>query len=280
MEGKQIYVAIDGTDDARGTLEQPFASLHRAITEIRQIHQSQPKTGVTIIIGNGIYPIRQPLTLAAEVSGTAERPIRFVAQSPGEVRLIGGEIVTNFEPVTDPQVLDRLDPTVHGKVVQADLAALGITDFGSVNEGGLELFFNQQPMPISRWPNEGFVKIADLVGGDPVDVRGTKGDRIGKFYYHGDRPRRWQQEKEAWLHGYWFWDWSDQRHAVESIDINNRIISVRGHPITATAIVKGSGFTPSTCCQRSIDPVSGTWIVKAVYYIFTRLWRKVRRLFR
>ena len=203
-----------------------------------------------------------------------------MAQSPGEVRLIGGEIVTNFDLVTDPQVLDRLDPTVHGKVVQADLAALGITDFGSVNGRGLELFFNQQPMPISRWPNEGFVKIADLVGGDPVDVRGTKGDRIGKFYYHGDRPRRWQQEKEAWLHGYWFWDWSDQRHAVESIDINNRIISVRGHPITATAIVKGSGFTPSTCCQRSIDPVSGTWIVKAAYYIFTRLWRKVRRLFR
>ena len=43
MEGKQIYVAIDGNDEAIGTLEQPFASLHRAITEIRQLHQSQPK---------------------------------------------------------------------------------------------------------------------------------------------------------------------------------------------------------------------------------------------
>ena len=74
------------------------------------------------------------------------------------MRLIGGEIVTNFEPVTGPQVLDRLDPAVHGKVVQANLATLGITDFGSVNEGGLELFFNEQPMPISRWPNKGFAR--------------------------------------------------------------------------------------------------------------------------
>ena len=79
MEGKQIYVAIDGNDEAIGTLEQPFASLHRAITEIRQLHQSQPKTGVTVIIGNGIYPTHEPLTLAAEESGTTEPPIRFVA---------------------------------------------------------------------------------------------------------------------------------------------------------------------------------------------------------
>ena len=79
MEGKQIYVAIDCNDEAIGTLEQLFASLHRAITEIRQLHQSQPKTGVTVIIGNGIYPTHEPLTLAAEESGTTEPPIRFVA---------------------------------------------------------------------------------------------------------------------------------------------------------------------------------------------------------
>ena len=129
MEGKQIYVAIDGNDEAIGTLAQPFASLHSAITEIRQPHQSQLKTGVTVIISNGIYPVREPLTLSAEESGTTEPPIRFVAQLPGEVRLIGGS-VTNFEPVTDPPILDRLDPAVHGKVVQANPATLSITDFG------------------------------------------------------------------------------------------------------------------------------------------------------
>ena len=129
MEGRQIYVAIDGNDEAIGTLAQPFASLHSAITEIRQPHQSQLKTGVTVIISNGIYPVREPLTLSAEESGTTEHPIRFVAQLPGEVRLIGGS-VTNFEPVTDPPILDRLDPAVLGKGVQANLAPLSITDFG------------------------------------------------------------------------------------------------------------------------------------------------------
>ena len=28
------------------------------------------------------------------------------------------------------------------------------------------------------------------------------------------------------MHGYWFWDWSDERQQVESIDTDKRIISV------------------------------------------------------
>ena len=279
MEGKQIYVAIDGTDDARGTLEQPFVSLHRAIAEIRQIHQSQPKTGVTIIIGNGIYPIRQPLTLAAEVSGTAEHPIRFVAQSPGEVRLIGGEIVTNFEPVTDPQVLDRLDPTVHGKVVQADLVALGITDFGSVNEGGSNSFSTSNRRRSHIGLTKGLLR-------SPIWLAVTRSMSVvpkvtgsESFTTTEIAPNGGNRKKRL---GYMATGSGIGQTSGTPLNrsTSTTASSLSGHLITAMAIVKGSGFMPSTCCQRSIDPVSGTWIVKAVYYIFTRLWRTVRRLFR
>ena len=81
-------------------------------------------------------------------------------------------------------------------------------------------------MTLSRWPNQEFIKITELVGGSPVDVHGTKGDKIGKFMYQSDRPERWTSENDIWVHGYWFWDWSEQRHAIESIDTKNRIISV------------------------------------------------------
>src|SRR5438445_359960 len=94
-------------------------------------------------------------------------------------RLLPG--LSSSEPT--PAVLSRLDPAARGKVLQADLRALGITDFGSPKGGGLELFFQDRPMMLARWPNTGFVRIVDLVGGAPVDVRGTKGDKIGKFVY-------------------------------------------------------------------------------------------------
>jgi len=134
--------------------------------------------------------------------------------------------VTGFAPVTDPVILNRLDESARGNVLQASLKALGITDFGSPAGGGLELFFLDNPMTVARWPNEGFVHIVEEAGGDKYDVRGRKGDRIGKWVYDTDRPTRWAEENDVWVHGYWFWDWSDQRHKVKSIDTEKRIIEV------------------------------------------------------
>ena len=46
--------------------------------------------------------------------------------------------------------------------MQVDLRAQGITDFGQLRSRGfsrklvpahLELFFNEEPMPLTRWPN-------------------------------------------------------------------------------------------------------------------------------
>lgn len=234
--GLKLFIANNGNDNWSGRLaapndagtDGPFATLERARNELRKIKQvgKMPEGGVTVELRGGVYQLKQPFGLNEEDSGGENAPVVYCAKQGEEVRLVGGKVVTGFEPVTDFEILERLVPQARGKVLQADLKALHITDFGKVSGGGLELFFNNKPMTLARWPNEGFVKIVDLVGGDPVDVRGTKGDKIGKFMYEGDRPKRWIDEKEVWVHGYWFWDWSDQRHQVESIDTEQREISV------------------------------------------------------
>jgi len=228
-----LFVASNGNDDWSGRIvasnaagtDGPFATLERARDEIRKM-EKMPEGGVTVELRGGIYQREQPFELKAEDSGSEDAPVVYRARQGEEVRLVGGKMVTGFKPVIDQAILKRLSPEARGKVLQADLGALGITDFGEVKGGGLELFFEDKPMMLARWPNEEFVRIADLVGGAPVDVRGTKGDKIGKFFYEGDRPKRWDEENDVWVHGYWFWDWSDQRHKVESIDTERRIISV------------------------------------------------------
>ncbi|HGJ64949.1 TPA: right-handed parallel beta-helix repeat-containing protein [bacterium] len=238
MEGKKmseskgltLYVAVNGNDSNSGhTADKPFATLERARDEIRKIKKLSglPKDGITIELAGGIYQREKVFELNADDSGSKDAPIIYKAKEGDQVRITGGRVVNNFELVADQEVLKRLDPEVHGKIYQADLKSLGITDYGNVNGGGLELFFNDKPMTLSRWPNDDFIKIVGLVGGEPVDVRGTKGDQIGKFMYEGDRPKRWVGEKDPWVHGYWFWDWSDQRHPVESIDTEKHIISVK-----------------------------------------------------
>ena len=228
-----LYVAPTGNDAWSGRRPDPagdggpFASLERARDEIRGMaKETLPAGGVTVEIAGGLYPRKEPFSLSAEDSGTEGKPVTYRARAGQTARLLGGQVLEGFEPVKDPAIIAQLAPEARGQVVQIDLRARGIQEFGEPSGNGLELFFDDEPMTLSRWPNQGFVKIAGLVGGDPVDVRGTIGDRIGKFHYSEDRPQRWIAEKDPWVHGYWFWDWSDQRQRVESIDPEQRVIAV------------------------------------------------------
>jgi len=226
--GKILYVAPGGSDTNPGTKDKPLATPAGGRDAIRKIKSAGalPPGGVTVEFAPGTYRQAVVLAFTAADSGAAGARIVYRAAPGAEVRASGGREITNFRAVTDKAVLGRFAEKARGKVVVADLKALGVENYGHAGEG-LELFFRDRAMTLARWPNEGFVKIAGLVGGRPVNVRGTKGDKIGKFTYFGDRPKRWAGEKDVWVHGYWFWDWSDQRHKVDSIDTGRRIISVK-----------------------------------------------------
>lgn len=219
----EIFVSPAGNDANAGTKTKPFKSLERARDAVRKIKGDQE---VTVWLNGGVYDREKPFELTAEDSGSPQKPVIWRGLPGEEVRVVGGKVVTGWKPVTDEAILSRLAPEARGKVFQADLKASGITDYGVVKDGGLELIFNDRRMTLARWPKDGFVKITGLVEPDTINVRGTKGSKTGKFMYEGDEPKRWSGEKDIWLHGYWFWDWSDERQKVESIDTDRRIISV------------------------------------------------------
>jgi hypothetical protein len=233
----KLYVSPKGNDTWNGKAATrkgangPFATLAGARDALRAMKKAgaSPKGGVIVELQPGVYEMAAAFELTAEDSGTPEAPITYMAKRGAEVRLVGGKQVTNFVPVSDPAVLDRLEPEARGKVMQADLKALGVTNFGHPAADGqrLELFFQDRPMKVSRWPNEGFAKVVDVVGGAPHKIHGIPGDKIGLFTYDGDRPSRWVAEKDPWVHGYWFWDWSDERQRIEKIDTEKKTIALK-----------------------------------------------------
>ncbi|MDX9981930.1 MAG: right-handed parallel beta-helix repeat-containing protein, partial [Lentisphaeria bacterium] len=239
-----LHVATNGDNAWSGRLAEPnagrtdgpFASLERARDEIRTLKTAGtvPADGVVVEIAGGIYEPERPLELTAADSGTPAAPIVYRAR-PGEtVRLVGGKVLGGWQPVTDPALRERLDPAARDQVVWTDLRKHGIEEFGEMVSGrswgqsspGLEIFFQDQPMTLARWPNEGFVKIVEVHGPTVKDIRGTKGTVEGIFEYDGDRPKRWLAEPDLMVHGYWFWDWADQRMRVVSIDQENRRITL------------------------------------------------------
>ena len=235
-----FYVATTGNGDWSGTLpdpnpegnDGPFATLERARDAIRTLKQAGPLPvgGLTVWIRSGAYPLAATFELTAEDSGTPEAPIVYRAYQDEKVQLSGSVAIpaAAFEPVSDPAIVARIDNTAHGKVLQVDLKAQGISDYGEVAQPGkrMELFFQDRPMTLARWPNESFAHIADVMAEETFAIFGITGSRAPRFIYEGDRPARWRAEPDIWLFGYWFWDWAEEYMRVESIDTGQHLINL------------------------------------------------------
>lgn len=245
-----LQVQPEGAEGAFKTLEEARDAI-RAAKAAGNLAE-----GAEVHIRPGDHVRQVPFALTEEDSGTATAPIRYVSDPKTPARLLGGRLVQGFVAVTNPAVLARLDEAVRPNVLQLDLKAQGIADFGSPDSGGLEVFFNGHRMTLSRWPNDGFDHIADLVVEDGHTINGVTGSLVGKFKYAGDRPSRWIGEKDAWLHGYWFWDWAEQRHQIESIDPASSIIAVK-EPYHNYGYRKGQWFYAFNVLSELDSP--GEW---------------------
>ena len=229
----RLYVSLRGDDSWSGTHPEPtagekdgpFASLQRAIQEVRELRSREEKT-ITVFIRGGLYYLQSPLRLAEDDSGSSKAPVIYRSFPNERARIIGGMPVHNWTPVGDAHILSRLESSARRHLVQSDLRELGLNAFGKPDGPGLELFFQDRPMTLARYPNKGFMRIRDVAEKNGHQIHGISGSRVGRFHYYGNRPARWMDEKDPWLHGYWFWDWSDQRQRIASIDPERKLISL------------------------------------------------------
>jgi len=232
----RLYVAPTGNDAWSGTrpgpnrakTDGPFASLEQARDAIRALKRANryPSRGVIVELRTGTYCLDKTFKLETEDSGTERGPIIYRAYRREPVRLVGGKRVTGFVPVTDPSILRRLPPEAHEHVLQIDLHAHSITNFGTVGPFGMrwprdgagpvELFFDSTAMTLARWPNEGFALVGET----------DNGKRSRTWHYDGDRPKRWLGEQDIWMHGYWVHDYADSCRQVETIDTTNRTVTL------------------------------------------------------
>ncbi len=242
LAATDFYVSASGKDEWSGRVAAPdgkgggpFATLQKARDAIRQLKASAglPEGGVTVWIAPGTYPLDKGLELMAEDSGEAAKQIVYRATAEGQARITGGRSVTGWQKVADPAVVARLESAARANILQADLKALGITDFGKLRSrgfgrssvpAGLELFYKDQPMTLARWPNAGFVKIAGCPEPTGDEHGGTLGKLPAGFNYEGDRPQRWADTDDIWVHGYWAYDWANSYEHIASIDTQKRLI--------------------------------------------------------
>jgi hypothetical protein len=239
LQAETVYhVATHGSDANAGTEEAPFATLDRAQQAVRTLREAGPwpEGGVVVWLRGGDYVRTQTLEFTADNSGTPTAPVVWKAWPSETVRLLGGRTLTGSQPVQDAAVLARLDSAAREHVRQIDLRAAGIStgELGALASRGFgrpltpahaELFFAGRPLTLARWPNEGHW---ETIAGFPEthaqdDGHGGKIGRLEDgFAFATDRPARWHNTDDIWVHGYWSWDWANSYERVSDLNVEQR----------------------------------------------------------
>lgn len=243
--GRVFYVSTDGSDSSPGTLEAPFRTLEKARDTVNLLKAGEglPDGGVTVYLRGGVYERRESFELREQDSGEAGKIIKYQAY-PGEtVRLTGGVNLEKswFAPVADQAVLGRIiDPDARAKVLVADLAAHGLTDYGELSRHGyylandlskvppMELYVGGEGMTLARWPNQTTVQMDEIL--DPGPTRREPAEvhtRGGTFTYTYDRPQYWTQADDIWLDGIFGYSWEWSYNKIAAIDTANKTITLR-----------------------------------------------------
>jgi hypothetical protein len=236
------FVSPAGADRAKGSRTAPFATLERAREAARESRRRSPSEAETVWLARGEYFVNGSFELSSEDSGRAGAPTTYRAIEDGAARIVNARRIAaaEFRPVTAPATLARIPAALRGKIVELDLARLGIRHsqpYPDVfdNSGGLmELYVGGRRMPLSRYPNEGYTmmrRVLDTGGGlqdrdwpNPTNLKPAPPDSGGTFEYREDAYahfERWARvlDRGVWLKGYWRIPWENEAVRLKAIDV-------------------------------------------------------------
>ena len=209
-----LFVSLDGSNDASGTIDHPFRTLEDARDRARTL---KDKT-VNIWLRNGTYFLENTFNLTESDSRRTNAPLIFSAWKNENVSIVGGKIVNNWKKVTDQNILNRLPDIAKNHVMVANLKDLGIHNFGATSIFGVQLYSNNNPMLLARWPNKQYAKIASSSSSNTLN-------------FDGSLPKKWLDEDEIFINGYLFNDWYYEILPIRNIDIANQIITLKSTPV-------------------------------------------------
>jgi len=240
--GLDLYVAVGGDDGNPGTEAKPVATLEKAQDLIRKAKGEQGfiTEAVNVWLREGTYEIKRTFELDGRDAGIPGRPVCYRAYKNERVVLQGGKCITpaQLKHVTEEQILKRLLSEKAKKNVRVvDLTEMGIDDLGTVVQkrgARRELYFDKKYMTLARYPNTGYLEIADVPqtgeklineGRIGWEIEGVpRGRHYGRFTSPVDRPGKWSFKQDIYAHGYWVYDWRDEIIKLEKFDPNTNDI--------------------------------------------------------
>ena len=225
ISSAQYFVSPKGNDSGNGSIKAPFATLEHALEVGGQV-----VTIDTLVVNllPGVYHQTKSVILG---QGLYDRPVKIIAPE-GEVVFHGGVYLNgnDFKPLNDKNIENRLLPEAKGKLYVFDLKKAGINDYGQLKQHGfgtnpsptvMELFIDGTPQTLARYPNDDKrLAIGKIYDVGSIPRWGDRSNRGGEFGFEYDRPQRWKNATDIWLHGKFSAGYNDDHLRVEKINFD------------------------------------------------------------
>ncbi|GAB2993393.1 hypothetical protein GCM10027284_08090 [Cyclobacterium sediminis] len=251
-----IYVAPNGDDKNKGTMDQPLASLIGARDWIRNHKMNNGFTGpVTVLIRGGEYQMSAPFELYPQDGGSQEAPVVYKAYQDEKPIFSGGKTLTGF------------------KVNAKGVWELDVPESRLYKWRFDQLYVNGKRATLARTPNEDFMHIGAVKQKDWIKGTGRvveKAQQILSFDEDNFSHLKGIQADElenVRFRAYHKWDFT-MRH-IDRLDRDSARVFTSGKGMKPWNPIKEGGRIVFENFATALD-AAGEWYLNpegTLYYI-------------
>lgn len=230
LQAKNFYISTNGNDSNSGSKSKPWRTPKLAVERVLDYMRNNPDKHAQLIILGGEYYINE----AIEIDGKGiNAPLTICAEAGKDVIFRADIELKGWQKSGNPKLLELLGKDAMERIYQIDLKNLGVTDFGEPNgtKNRVDFYADGKRQILARWPNEGFTKAGEAMGTTKNKYvwwgANAKTSADGIMGYIDPRIDLWAEEEGPCVFGYWHYDWSEEHHAIDNIDPQNRIFYIR-----------------------------------------------------
>jgi len=210
-----FYVAVDGNDEAEGSLNAPFKTFERAVEAVRERKAENPDGGITVAFKAGTYKAPVGLSFTSADSGSETCPITYCKYGDGDVIFSGGATIdledfTELNDADKEMFLDKYED----KIKKVDLTECGISS-GEISTS-TSVFSGQKRLDLARWPNklengnDDFTKLYTSVSEDQT--------YINLMLPLVKKLNGYHKIEDMYMFGYYRYDWSASDGKVKKFE--------------------------------------------------------------
>ncbi len=223
---KIIYIDCNfsvAENKSDGSMEFPYTDIESALSFVRNERIKGDSSIITLLFRKGYYRFNKGYELDKNFSNLV------LSAYNGEEVVFSGGISIPVSSVKDDKIgnvgLKSVDLSSYdinyGEIKNIGFARPSVNSFG-------ELFLNDIPMLLSRWPNSGMIKMGKIVDAGSVPRDGDHSNRGAVFEYDSLRISKWKFRDNMWISGYFKWGYADDALRIKNINTTKGTISTDG----------------------------------------------------